>query len=125
MYDEAETLDYDDSPTLTPKLGMGRLASQSLDSSPSQSLDSSPPRMPLSFRSKDDETEKVGQKENYAPQLEMAKYINGPSNKVVSLANFHIPKISRPFRAPLLEPGSLEPDVAAFPKEVRPKPIFE
>uniref|UniRef100_A0A915L5N6 Uncharacterized protein n=1 Tax=Romanomermis culicivorax TaxID=13658 RepID=A0A915L5N6_ROMCU len=47
----------------------------------------------------------------------MVQDINGPGNKEVSLANFHIPKISRPFRAPLLEPGSLEPEVGAFRKE--------
>uniref|UniRef100_A0A915JZP3 Uncharacterized protein n=1 Tax=Romanomermis culicivorax TaxID=13658 RepID=A0A915JZP3_ROMCU len=55
----------------------------------------------------------------------MAQDINGPSNKEVLLANFCIQKISRPFRAPLLEPSSLEPNVAAFQKEVHPKSFFE
>uniref|UniRef100_A0A915J6L8 Uncharacterized protein n=1 Tax=Romanomermis culicivorax TaxID=13658 RepID=A0A915J6L8_ROMCU len=55
----------------------------------------------------------------------MVQDINGPGNKEVSLANFHIPKISRSFRAPLLEPSSLEPNVGAFQKEVCPKLIFK
>uniref|UniRef100_A0A915JWY3 Uncharacterized protein n=1 Tax=Romanomermis culicivorax TaxID=13658 RepID=A0A915JWY3_ROMCU len=109
MFEELETLDYDDSPTPMPKLGVGRQASQLLDSSP--------PRMPQSFCSEDGETEKLGEKENYAPQMEMAQDINGPGNKEVLLANFCIPKISRPFRAPLLEMDSLEPNIAAFQKE--------
>uniref|UniRef100_A0A915HPZ9 Uncharacterized protein n=1 Tax=Romanomermis culicivorax TaxID=13658 RepID=A0A915HPZ9_ROMCU len=46
MFDEPETLDYDDLPTLTPKLGMGCTASQSPDGGP--------PRMPWSFCSEDD-----------------------------------------------------------------------
>uniref|UniRef100_A0A915JN12 Uncharacterized protein n=1 Tax=Romanomermis culicivorax TaxID=13658 RepID=A0A915JN12_ROMCU len=108
---------YDDSSTRTPNLGVGCPRSQSPGSSP--------PRTPQSFCSEDDKTEKVGEKENWAPQMEMAQDINGPGNKEVLLANFHIPKISRLFRALLLEPGSLEPNFVGFQKEVRPKSVFE
>uniref|UniRef100_A0A915JIN6 Uncharacterized protein n=1 Tax=Romanomermis culicivorax TaxID=13658 RepID=A0A915JIN6_ROMCU len=61
MFDHgSELLDYDDSPTPTPNLGMGRPASQSPNSCP--------PTTPCSSCS-DNETEiiPVGQKENWAP----------------------------------------------------------
>uniref|UniRef100_A0A915K9L2 Prolactin receptor n=1 Tax=Romanomermis culicivorax TaxID=13658 RepID=A0A915K9L2_ROMCU len=51
MFDEPETLDNDNSAIPTPKLGMGWPASQLQDSSP--------PRMPPSFCSEDNKTEKA------------------------------------------------------------------
>uniref|UniRef100_A0A915HZQ0 Uncharacterized protein n=1 Tax=Romanomermis culicivorax TaxID=13658 RepID=A0A915HZQ0_ROMCU len=119
--DGSESLDYDDSPTPTPNLGLGRLASQSPDSRPPTS-----PRSSCSDNKM--EIIPVGEKENRAPRLEAPQVDGNGPNKKPNLAplleKYQSPKIKRQPMVPRLEPGSLMPNVATFREEALPKPIW-
>uniref|UniRef100_A0A915L9W0 Uncharacterized protein n=1 Tax=Romanomermis culicivorax TaxID=13658 RepID=A0A915L9W0_ROMCU len=80
MFDEgSESLDYDDSPTPTPNVGVGRPASQSPASRP--------PTTPCSSCS-NDETEIIpeGKKENCTPRLEMPQVDGNGSDEKPNVA---------------------------------------
>uniref|UniRef100_A0A915IKP5 Uncharacterized protein n=1 Tax=Romanomermis culicivorax TaxID=13658 RepID=A0A915IKP5_ROMCU len=70
----------------------------------------------------------VGEKENCAPPVKTPQVdSNGPDEKpnMAPLPKkYQIPKNKRQPRVPLLEPGSLAPNLAAFREEALPKPIW-